>query len=65
MPRIILTDEEYAELVQFGRERNLNPKEALLAFVRAGNRVSSSKITRPEILQSQEQTRPSKVQELN
>jgi hypothetical protein len=42
--RIILTEEEYAEVDQFARERNLNPKEAILAFVRAGNRVSSSKV---------------------
>lgn len=60
MPRIILTEEEYAELKQFASERNLNPKEALLAFVRAGNRVSSSKIARME---TPEQSRQNKLSE--
>jgi hypothetical protein len=35
MPRIILTEEEYAELVQFAHQRNLNPREAILSIVRA------------------------------
>ena len=60
MPRIILTEEEYAELKQFASDRNLNPKEAVLAFVRAGNRVSSSKIARVE---SSEQTKHNKLSE--
>lgn len=48
MPRIYLTEEEYAEVTRFARERNMNPKEAVLAFVRAGNRVSSSKLNLPD-----------------
>ena len=39
MKRIILTDEEYDEIARFAHERGLNAKEAILAFVRFGNRA--------------------------
>ncbi len=40
MPRLIFSDAEYQELIRFANERGINPKEALLAFVRLGNRAS-------------------------
>ena len=65
MPRIYLTEEEYAEVTQFARERNLNPKEAVLAFVKAGNRVSSSKVSRPENTGNSRQTKLQEQAERN
>ncbi|HEX2914093.1 MAG TPA: hypothetical protein VH186_25035 [Chloroflexia bacterium] len=38
--RLIFTEEEYQELLRFASERGMNPKEAILAFVRLGNEVS-------------------------
>lgn len=42
MPRLIFDDEEYQQLVRFAAERGMNPKEAVIAFVRAGNRVAGN-----------------------
>ncbi len=42
MRRLIFTEEEYEEIARFAAERGMNPKEALLAFVRFGNRAVDS-----------------------
>lgn len=40
MRRMIFSEEEYNEIHRFAEERRLNPKEAVLAFVRFGNKAS-------------------------
>lgn len=42
MPRIVFSDEEYQQLVRFAAERGMNPKEAVLAFVKLGHRSTGN-----------------------
>jgi hypothetical protein len=42
MPRIVFSDEEYQQLVRFAAERGLNPKEAVLAMAKLGNRATAN-----------------------
>ena len=42
MPRIVFNDEEYQQLVRFAAERGMNPKEAVLAFAKLGNRAADN-----------------------
>jgi hypothetical protein len=47
MKRIIFTDDEYEQLNRFAAERNMNPKEVIMAMARLGNKAADREYVAP------------------